>query len=173
MRDLDIDITINLRTGQTNDDKEAFASGEAKWIPGHGKYKETKVSKWDFESPYSVTIRIVRFKITGGTYETIAMSLDKKYDHAWNAVLYEGEWYFVDVYWDDEAWTMSKSPKTTYFMYGAKSKQYRQHKQRKTCRNLCHEYSGCIEVFLTSSGFCALSAKTCSCNRIWYNAHKA
>lgn len=78
MEDFDIDITINLRTGQTNNDKEAFALGDAKWIPGHGKYKELKDSAWDFESPYSVTVRIVRFKITDNTYETIATSLDRE-----------------------------------------------------------------------------------------------
>lgn len=78
MTDLDTDITIRLRTTQTNEDKEAFASGDAKWVPGHGKYKELKDTTWDFESPYSVTVRIVRFKITDDTYETIATSLSRE-----------------------------------------------------------------------------------------------
>ena len=77
MEDLDVEITINLRTTQTNADKEAYAKGEAKWILGHGKYKSLQKKTWDFESPYTLTIRIVRFKISEDTYETIATSLPK------------------------------------------------------------------------------------------------
>ena len=51
MCDLDIIITINIRTTQTNDDKEAYANGEAKWVAGHGQYKKLKSATWDFESP--------------------------------------------------------------------------------------------------------------------------
>ncbi len=75
--DFDIDIKINLRTTQTNKDKEAYAKGEAKWVPGHGKYRRLKRPVWDFESPYSVTVRIVRFKISDDEYETIATSLPR------------------------------------------------------------------------------------------------
>ena len=78
MTELDTEITLNLRTTQTNADKEAYAKGEAKWIPGHGKYKNLKKKVWDFESPYSLTVRIVRFKISEDTYETIATSLPKE-----------------------------------------------------------------------------------------------
>ena len=78
MKDLDTDITICLRTTQTNFDKKAFANGDAKWIAGHGKYRERKTKTWDFESPYALTIRIVRFKITDDTNETIATSLPRE-----------------------------------------------------------------------------------------------
>ena len=77
MVDLDIEITINLRTTQTNADKEAYASGDAKWVAGHGKYKKLQTATWDFESPYSLKVRIVRFKISENTWETIATSLPK------------------------------------------------------------------------------------------------
>ena len=77
MADLDIEITINLRTTQTNADKEAYASGDAKWVAGHGKYKKLQTATWDFESPYSLKVRIVRFKISENTWETIATSLPK------------------------------------------------------------------------------------------------
>ena len=78
MAAIDTDITINLRTTATNEDKAVFASGDAKWIAGHGKYKALEQATWDFESPYSLTIRIVRFKITDDTYETIATSLPRE-----------------------------------------------------------------------------------------------
>jgi transglutaminase/protease-like cytokinesis protein 3 len=92
---------------------------------GHNGY-EAIVNRKGVCEGYAVLFKAI-CDANGITSRFVLGSLDKKYDHAWNAVLYEGEWYFVDVYWDDEAWTMSKSPKTTYFMYGAKSKQYRQH----------------------------------------------
>ena len=82
LTDLDIEITINLRTTQTNADKEAYANGEAKWIAGNtdnpykvGKDKKPKT--WDFETPYQLKVRIVRFRISENTWETIATSLPK------------------------------------------------------------------------------------------------
>lgn len=80
MCDLDIIITINIRTTQTNDDKEAYANGEAKWVAGHGQYKKLKTATWDFESPHQMKIRIVRFRISDNgkdAYETVATSLSK------------------------------------------------------------------------------------------------
>lgn len=76
MQDLDIDIEINLRTTQTNADKKAYADGSAKWVPGHGKYKVLKKQVWDFESPYTVKVRVVRFRIS-----------DKDDDNAWETVV--------------------------------------------------------------------------------------
>lgn len=78
MSEWDIDIELHLRTTQTNEDKEAFANGEAKWIPGHGKNKERKQAVWDFETPYDVKVRIVRIQLNTGEYETIATSLDRE-----------------------------------------------------------------------------------------------
>ena len=59
MTDLDIDITIKLRTTQTNEDKKAYALGEAKWIAGNtdNPYKagqKKKPKTWDFETPFSL-----------------------------------------------------------------------------------------------------------------------
>ncbi len=62
MTDLDTTITINLCTTQTNVDKNKYAECKAKWIAGHGKHRKLLHAIWDFESPYSVTIRIVRFQ---------------------------------------------------------------------------------------------------------------
>ena len=78
MADLDVEVVLHLRTTQTNVDKEGYAKGVAKWIPGHGKYRSLKRKVWDFESPYDMKIRIVRFRISDDSWETLATSLPKK-----------------------------------------------------------------------------------------------
>lgn len=78
MKELDTTITIELRTTQTNEDKLLYEQGKAKWIIGPSKFgKEKKGVTWDFESPFTMTIRVVRFKITEDTYETIVTSLNR------------------------------------------------------------------------------------------------
>lgn len=78
MEDLDTEVTIELRTTQTNKDKIDYRNGTAKYISGKSKFGKNKSSRtWDFESPHKMTIRIVRFKITEDKYETIATSLDR------------------------------------------------------------------------------------------------
>ena len=78
MKESDIKICFELRTTQTKEDKDLFSQGKAKWISGiskFGKYK--KSTTWEYESPFRMTLRIVRFKISDDTYETIVTSLDK------------------------------------------------------------------------------------------------
>ena len=43
-----------------------------------GKYKKSQT--WDFESPFDMTIRIVRVKLPNGNYETLATSLNRFFD---------------------------------------------------------------------------------------------
>ena len=103
MTDLDVNITIQLRTMQTNADKEAYAKGEAKWIAGNTDkpYKEGKKKKpktWDFESPYTMKIRIVRFKISDTTWETITTSLPRdKFPPAVLKYLYHLRWNVIPI----------------------------------------------------------------------------
>ena len=78
LTDLDIEVSFELRNTMTNADKEAFAKGEAKYISAaYGKKKPKKYTSWDFETPYRLGYRVVRFKVTDDTYETIVTSLDK------------------------------------------------------------------------------------------------
>ena len=78
MEDLDTEVSFEIRTTQTNEDKIAFRNGTAKYISGKSKFGKYKSSQtWDFESPHRMTIRIVRFKITEDKYETIATSLNR------------------------------------------------------------------------------------------------
>jgi len=78
MEDLDTEVSFEIRTTQTNEDKIAFRNGTAKYISGKSKFGKYKSSQtWDFGSPHRMTIRIVRFKITEDKYETIATSLNR------------------------------------------------------------------------------------------------
>ena len=78
LKELDTTITFELRTSSTKEDKKLFAEGKAKWISGPSKFgKYKKDVQWDYESPYTFSCRVVRFKITDTTYETIVTSLDR------------------------------------------------------------------------------------------------
>ncbi len=78
MKEFDTEIEFELRTTATKEDKELFAKGKAKWISGESKFgKYKKSTTWYYESPFHMKLRIVRFKITDTTYETIVTSLDR------------------------------------------------------------------------------------------------
>ena len=83
MTNLDIDISFEIRTTQRNIDKELFRTGKAKWISGPSKFgKQKKAETWDFESPFVIKLRVVRFKLSdtgndANDYETIVTSLDR------------------------------------------------------------------------------------------------
>ena len=73
MRELDCNISFTVTTLQT---KEVRARGY-KWVAGQGKYKERRYSAWDHEPVCPMTLRVVRFKISEDTFETIVTSLDR------------------------------------------------------------------------------------------------
>lgn len=79
MKEFDTEITFELRTTATKADKKLYAEGKAKWISGKSKFgKYKKSTTWEYESPYKMTLRVVRFEISENTYETIVTSLNKK-----------------------------------------------------------------------------------------------
>lgn len=78
MCEFDRDITIELRTTQTKRDLEDFRTGKAIWIPGPSKFgKDKKKVSWTLPSPYQLTLRVLRFKISETEYETIVTSLNR------------------------------------------------------------------------------------------------
>ncbi len=84
MAPLDRDIETDLRTTQTNQDKEDYAAGRAVYIAGAGRSeKEKKNATWPFEDRCVVKTRIVRFQISEKdgvpVYETIATSLPREW----------------------------------------------------------------------------------------------
>lgn len=78
MEEFDREIHFQIRTTQTNEDKVLYKADRAKYISGvskFGKYKKSQT--WDFESPFDMTIRIVRVMLPNGNYETLATSLNR------------------------------------------------------------------------------------------------
>jgi len=79
MMALDKDISITVTTTQTNEDKRNgyrfIQTGSKK---GKKNSPKTIISKWDFESPYTLNFRVVRFMLVTGEYETVITSLDRK-----------------------------------------------------------------------------------------------
>lgn len=79
MRELDTDMTIEVTTSQTNEDKQQgrrfIQTGSKK---GKTNSPKTVISKWDFSSPYTLKFRVVRFLLDSGEYETLATSLSRE-----------------------------------------------------------------------------------------------
>ena len=78
MFELDCDIAFTITTTQTNEDKQKryiFLQVPKKSKPG----AKTRRGRWDFPSPYQMKLRIVRFQLETGEFETIATSLPRTF----------------------------------------------------------------------------------------------
>ena len=77
--EFDIDITFEVTTTQTNEDKKNnrifLQTGSKK---GKKNSSKTSITRWDFESPCRFQFRVVRFILDTGEYETIITSLSRK-----------------------------------------------------------------------------------------------
>ncbi len=75
----DRDVTIELTTTQTKEDKQRgrrfLQTGSKK---GKVNSPATAIQQWDFPSPYTMSFRVVRFQLDTGEYETIATSLPRE-----------------------------------------------------------------------------------------------
>ena len=75
-QDCDIEVSFTIFTRQTNESKKMIAEGKAKWLPGLSRFgKHKKKVTWFHESPYLMSLRLVKFKLDNGNYETICTSL--------------------------------------------------------------------------------------------------
>ena len=91
MLNLDCDITFTLTTTQTNADKEKrhiYLQVPQKSKAG----SKTKPTRWDFPSPYPMRLRIVRFMLPSGEFETIATNLPRDFTPEDIAALYHSRW---------------------------------------------------------------------------------
>ena len=74
MLELDTVIRFTISTTQTKEDKQKkhiFLQ-----VPKNSKEgSKTRRGRWDFPSPYPMCLRIVRFQLDSGVFETIATSL--------------------------------------------------------------------------------------------------
>lgn len=76
--EVDVDVEAEITTSQTKEDKEkkrVFISTGSK--KGKTNSPKTKISIWDFPSPYVLKYRVVRFPLETGEFETIVTSLPR------------------------------------------------------------------------------------------------
>lgn len=91
MLELDCDISFTITTTQTNEDKQAghiFLQIPKKSKPG----SKTRRGRWDFPSPYKMNLRIVRFLLDNGEFETVATSLPRSFTLEDIKSLYHMRW---------------------------------------------------------------------------------
>lgn len=91
MLELDCDISFTLSTTQTNADKEKrhiYLQVPKKSKAG----SKTRQARWDFPSPYPMRLRIVRFALDSGQFETIATNLPRDFSPEDIKALYHSRW---------------------------------------------------------------------------------
>lgn len=77
--ELDQDVEFEITTSQTKDDTKnnrIFIKTGSK--TGKKLSPKTRVGRWDFSSPYRMRLRVVRFQLDSGEYETIATTLPRE-----------------------------------------------------------------------------------------------
>ena len=78
MLELDCNLSFTISTTQTNEDKRnrhIYLPQPKKSKPG----STTRRARWDFPSPYNMQLRIVRFQLDNGNFETLATSLPRSF----------------------------------------------------------------------------------------------
>lgn len=91
MCELDCSIGFTITTTQTNEDKRnhyIYLQVPKKSKPG----SKTRRARWDFPSPYTMRLRIVRFQLDTGEFETIATSLPSTFTAEDIKNLYRMRW---------------------------------------------------------------------------------
>ncbi len=89
MQELDEDISFTVSTRQTNEDKQ---NGHILLrLPNKGKAIK-KSSRWDFPSPYEMSFRVVRIKLSTGEYETLGTNLPRDFTPEDIKELYHARW---------------------------------------------------------------------------------
>ena len=91
MFELDCDIAFTVTTTQTNEDKARgyiHLHVPKKSKPG----SKTSRTRWDHPSPYSMRLRICRFQLDNGTFETIATNLPRSFTLQDIKELYRMRW---------------------------------------------------------------------------------
>lgn len=93
MEELDVDLSFTLTTTQRNIDKANNYIYIQTRKNKNRKYSDkTNAGKWDFQSPYTMTFRVVRFLLDNGQYETIATTLPRTFSLSDIKELYHMRW---------------------------------------------------------------------------------
>ena len=78
MKELDRDIEFEITNTQTKEDKErerVFLQVASPKKKVHSP--KSRIGRWDFQSPYTMKFRVVRFQLSSGVYETIVTTLPR------------------------------------------------------------------------------------------------
>lgn len=93
MEELDVDISFTITTTQTNADKEnGYIYIQTHRNKNRVYSKNTNSGRFDFLTPYPMNLRIVRFKLDSGIYETLATSLPRSFTLEEIKELYHLRW---------------------------------------------------------------------------------
>ena len=93
MKELDTDISFTITTTQTNTDKEnGYIFLQTHKNKNRVYSSNTNCTRWDFPSPYPMKLRIVRFMLDTGQYETLATSLPRSFTLQEIKELYHARW---------------------------------------------------------------------------------
>ena len=93
MMELDKDVSFTITTTQTKEDKEnGYILLQTCKKEDRIYSSKTRAGRWDFPSPYPMKIRVVRFKLDTGEYETLATSLPRSITLAEIKELYHARW---------------------------------------------------------------------------------
>ncbi|MEG1926565.1 MAG: IS4 family transposase [Ruthenibacterium sp.] len=93
MIELDKSVAFVITTTQTNADKAEnrifLQTGSKK---GKANSTGTRITRWDFPSPYMMAFRVIRFMLDSGEYETLITSLDRSFSMDELKKLYHMRW---------------------------------------------------------------------------------
>ncbi len=93
MEEFDCNITFTVTTTQKNVDKEnGYIHIFTKKKDNKIYSNKTHLRRWDFASPYTMTVRVVRFQLDTGEYETLATSLPKSFTLEEIKEMYHARW---------------------------------------------------------------------------------
>lgn len=93
MKELDVDINFTLTTTQKNVDKEnGYIYIQTHRNKNRVYSKNTNADRFDFATPYPMTLRVVRFQLENGLYETLATSLPRSFSLEEIKELYHLRW---------------------------------------------------------------------------------
>lgn len=91
--EFDKDISFTITTTQTNIDKQnGYIYIPIRKREGKIYSTKTKLSRWDFPSPYPMKLRVVRILLDTGEYETLATNLPHDFTVTDIRALYHARW---------------------------------------------------------------------------------
>lgn len=93
MMELDTNVSFTITTTQTKEDKENNYIFVQKRKNTERIYSpNTKNGRWEYKSPYPMTLRVVRFMLSTGEYETLVTNLPKSFTLQEMKELYHARW---------------------------------------------------------------------------------